>query len=69
MEEIKVGDRVATQVVDTKSQSFTYRLGRVTDTSKTKPNDGKTLVFYVVRFDDGEQCALTACCLMKIKEE
>ena len=69
MEEIKVGDRVAAQVVDTKAQNFTYRLGRVTGTSKTKPGDGKTLIFYVVRFDDGKQCALTACSLMKVKEK
>jgi hypothetical protein len=69
MEEIKIGDRVSTQVVNTKSQSFTHRLGRVADISKAKPTGDKTLVFYTVKFDDGDQCALTACSLMKIKEE
>jgi hypothetical protein len=67
MEEIKVGDRVASQVVDTNTQSFTYRLGRVIESSKAESNEKQALTFYVVRFDDGEKCALTACSLLKVK--
>ena len=66
MENIKVGDRVATQVANIETQQFKYRLGTVVDTNKFKHGHVEALVLYEVRFDDGGECILTGCSLMRI---